>query len=553
MGSQRKSIPVDSLLQLRQRLDRLPPKSPERATQIAAMAHLYGVSATTVYRNLHVVLKPRTVHRCDHGIPRILPQSELEHYCELIAALKLRITNKLGRHLSTVRAIQLLEEHGVETGHGLVRAPKGLLRRQTVNRWLSLYRLDQPRLLREPPAVRFQAKYSNDCWQFDMSPSDLKHIEQPDWIDAAKGQPTLMLYSVVDDRSGVTYQEYRCVYGEDAESALRFLFNAMAPKPNPEFHFQGRPRMLYLDNGPVAKSHVFQNVMQALHIDWQTHMPAGKDGTRTTARSKGKVERPFRTIKEAHETLYHFHQPETEQQANEWLWNYLMHYNSQGHRSEKHSRLEDWRANLPPDGVQDMCTWDQYCRFAREPESRKVGIDARVTMEGTVWEVEPDMAGETVILLWGLFDDEIFVEFDDETWGPYYPVSGPIPLHRYRAFKRGKAADRSDRIHELASQLNLPISALSGSDIQLLMPDIKKQPKLPHQPFDIAEFEYHFPTIIAAKLAIADDLATPLAKLSSEERAFIDSILAETLIRTEVFIRIRGYFRNRQSGEDHAG
>ncbi|CDH07874.1 Integrase, catalytic region (fragment) [Xenorhabdus bovienii str. oregonense] len=237
----------------------------------------------------------------------------------------------------------------------------------------------------------------NDCWQFDMSPSDLKHIEQPGWIDAAKGQPTLMLYSVVDDRSGVTYQEYRCVYGEDAESALRFLFNAMAPKPNPEFHFQGRPRMLYLDNGPVAKSHVFQNVMQALHIDWQTHMPAGKDGTRTTARSKGKVERPFRTIKEAHETLYHFHQPETEQQANEWLWNYLMRYNSQGHRSEKHSRLEDWRANLPPDGVQDMCTWEQYCRFAREPESRKVGIDARVTIEGTAWEVEPDMAGETVI------------------------------------------------------------------------------------------------------------------------------------------------------------
>ena len=28
-----------------------------------------------------------------------------------------------------------------------------------------------------------------------------------------------MLYSVVDDRSGVYYQEYRCVYGEDVEAA----------------------------------------------------------------------------------------------------------------------------------------------------------------------------------------------------------------------------------------------------------------------------------------------------------------------------------------------
>jgi hypothetical protein len=32
----------------------------------------------------------------------------------------------------------------------------------------------------------------------------------------------------------VPYQKYRCVYGEDAESALRFLFNAMAAKAGPE-------------------------------------------------------------------------------------------------------------------------------------------------------------------------------------------------------------------------------------------------------------------------------------------------------------------------------
>jgi hypothetical protein len=36
-----------------------------------------------------------------------------------------------------------------------------------------------------------------------------------------------MLYSIVDDRSGVCYQEYHCVYGEDVEAALRFLFNAL--------------------------------------------------------------------------------------------------------------------------------------------------------------------------------------------------------------------------------------------------------------------------------------------------------------------------------------
>ena len=120
----RKQIPVESLLQLRQRLDRLPHKSPERAAQVRAMSDLYGISTTSVYRALKDFLKPRVVHRIDHGKPRVLPKSELKRYCELVAALKLRTTNKQGRHLSTKRAIELLEDYGVETAMGLVRSPK---------------------------------------------------------------------------------------------------------------------------------------------------------------------------------------------------------------------------------------------------------------------------------------------------------------------------------------------------------------------------------------------------------------------------------------------
>ncbi|MFX9699908.1 IS481 family transposase, partial [Acinetobacter baumannii] len=95
--------------------------------------------------------------------------------------------------------------------------------------------------------------------------------------------------------------------------------------------------------------------------------PDGKDGRRKTARSKGKVERPFRTVKEAHETLYHFHKPENEAEANLWLQQYLVTYNQRGHRSEDHSRAEDWLTNLPAGGLREMCSWDTYCSFAREP------------------------------------------------------------------------------------------------------------------------------------------------------------------------------------------
>ena len=545
-------IPADSLLALRQRLDPLPPKSVERVAQVASVAELYGVSKDTVYRLLRGLHKPKVAQRADCGQPRVLPKAELERYCELVAALKLRTTNKKGRHLSTARAIELLEDYGVETTLGLVRVPEGVLRKATVNAYLSRLGLDQTRLTRQPPAVRFQAEHSNDCWQFDLSPSDLKHVEAPLWFEAGRGEPTLMLFSVVDDRSGVAYQEYRCVYGEDAESALRFLFNAMAPKPDSEFLLQGRPLSIYMDSGPIGKSRVFQNMMGSLGIEVLNHVPAGKDGRRVTARAKGKVERPFRTVKDAHETLYHFHKPRNEAEVNLWLQRYLLTYNRQQHRSEPHSRLDDWLANLPAEGIREMCAWEQFCRFAREPERRKVGIDARVSVGGTAYEVDPNLAGETVLLLWGLFDNDLYVEYGGERTGPYYPVSGPIPLNRYRSFKKTRADERADRLHLLAAQIGLPIAALSGeNDVRLAGPATPVE--LPRQAFNANADEYRYPTAIAAKLAIADEIGKPLAKLGVDDRAFIDGVLAETLTRSVVLARVREHFRHRTpEGERHA-
>ena len=241
-----------------------------------------------------------------------------------------------------------------------------------------------------------------------------------------------MLFSVVDDRSGVAYQEYRCVYGEDVEMALRFLFNAMSRKLDDGDPFQGIP--IYLDNGPVAKSGVFRRVMESLDVEVMPHMPAGSDGRRTTARAKGKVERPFRTVKDAHETLYHFHQPDTEEEANLWLARYIATYNRGDHRSEPRSRIDDWLAHLPADGVRQMCAWERFCAFAREPERRVVGIDCRLTVAGVAYEVDADFAGETVVVWWGLFDQELWVEHGEERCGPFLPAGGP--LHQYRKHRK---------------------------------------------------------------------------------------------------------------------
>ena len=89
-----------------------------------------------------------------------------------------------------------------------------------------------------------------------------------------------------------------------------------------------------------------------------------------------------------------------------------------------------------------MCAWDRFRTFAREPERRRVGIDARVQVDGISYEVDPSLAGETVTLWWGLFDQELFVEHADQRFGPFGPIDGPIPLHRYRSFRKSTADER---------------------------------------------------------------------------------------------------------------
>lgn len=131
------------------------------------------------------------------------------------------------------------------------------------------------------------------------------------------------------------HEEYHAVYGEDVEAALRFFFNVIFTNNIKLFHFHGRPKMVYTDNGPVARSHVFQRVIIYLDIELKFHLPQGHDGRRVTARAKGK--------KEIHETLYHFHKPNNQKEANLWLMNYLLRYNEQRRLPEVTGLINQFR------------------------------------------------------------------------------------------------------------------------------------------------------------------------------------------------------------------
>ena len=543
-----KILPIDTVIMLHNKLGALTARNPLRKLIIEEAATFYGVSSATIYRLLQKYDKLSTVRRADYNNPRLIQHEEMKKYCQLIAALKIRTSNKKGRHLSNKACIKILEDYGVETENGLVKVPVGLLKKSTISFYLRRFGLDHLSLQVQPPFIRFQAQHSNECWQFDFSHSDFKEFiaDKPQQESGITAK--LMLLGVVDDRSGVKYQEYHYCYGEDVMTALKFLFNAMPPKKHPGMPFQGIPKALYTDNGPVAKSTIFKRVMAYLNIELLTHMPDGKDGRRKTARSKGKVERSFRSSKESLETLYHLHPPQNLLEANEWLHHYLEHYNQEKHRAEDHSRLEDWKKNLPKEGFSAMCDWEHFSILVREPETRIVGNDACVNVNGVKYQLSSEFAGQTVTLLMGLFDNELRITYENEHYGPFYPANGPIPFGNYRSYKKTSREKRANQIEELAKIISIPRAVLTkgnGSEQKLINDANLINQNQPFVAFALDNpFEQRkFKNELEGKLAIAKWLGYPLGRLLPEQITAINEIVSENLDKKFVMAQVKELFK----------
>jgi hypothetical protein len=152
------AVPIEALATLRRRLAALPARHSERRLLMDSTAQLYAISRATLYRLLREDRRPKDAYRSDRGCTRAMPADEIERLCEIVAAMKIRTTNRKGRHLSTVRVLELLEKHGVGTPDGFLKLEPGRITASTLNRHLSRLGYDHGRMTREPPAVRFPAE-----------------------------------------------------------------------------------------------------------------------------------------------------------------------------------------------------------------------------------------------------------------------------------------------------------------------------------------------------------------------------------------------------------
>ena len=226
------------------------------------------------------------------------------------------------------------------------------------------------------------------------------------------------------------------------------------------------------------------------------------------------------------------------------LINYLCQYIEMPHRSEKATRIQVWLKYLPKNGYRQMCSWEKFCQFVREPETRLVGSDACVSIERISYQLIPDMAGNEVILLYGLLDNEVYVEFNEQKMGPFYPSSGPIPLNSYRKHPKTKTEKLADDIADLAQSISVPLSVMTGNDTQTIEQlekarvITKTQSYIPFEEDKLALFA----SKLDARQAIARFLSKPLAELLPQQLNVINQILEETLNKEAVESRVRQYF-----------
>ena len=126
-------------------------------------------------------------------------------------------------------------------------------------------------------------------------------------------------------------------------------------------------------------------------------------------------------------------------------------------------------------------------------------------------------------------------------YGPFAPIGKPIPLHSYRSFKKTNTQKRADRIEQIASQLALPSSAIGKVELPVVAENVIPFPVrsfVDPDPFE----ELTFKNAIEAKKAISYYLVKPLAKLTPEQMATVESILEKTLKKEEVMTQIKDYF-----------
>jgi putative transposase len=258
----------------------------------------------------------------------------------------------------------------------------------SVYRFLASQGLDYRTLKRTPthsltsgPCKAFECALSNQLWMADLmfGPS----------IKLSTG-PILhsRLFALIDDCSRlVPHAQY--YEGEQLRWFLDCLRQALARR--------GVPDKLYTDRGKIFLSSHLQIVCANLNIRLLHAKPYA-------AWSRGKIERFFRTLQDDFQARLVLDPVHTLEELNRRLWRWIeSEYHQRPHGGlDSQSPAERFAQRSQALRVLDPQTdWE---RLFLSRATRRVRLDATVSLDGQVWEVPTHLRGQVVELRFDPFD-----------------------------------------------------------------------------------------------------------------------------------------------------
>ena len=219
----------------------------------------------------------------------------------------------------------------------------------------------------------------------------------------------MFLFCFIDDHSRLLVG-YRWAAREDVLNASRALRAGIAAR--------GRPRAVYVDNGSPFVSGQLLRACAVLGIRLIHSRPGRPEG-------RGKIERVFRTVREQLLVELEDRPPASLEDLQRIFQSWVEQvYHRRVHSETGQAPLERFLAQGPPPLPSELALTGAF----RWSERRTVSKTGTVGMHGNTYEVDPELAGRQVDLVFDPLElADVAVQID----GRHVGLAAPLKIKRH--------------------------------------------------------------------------------------------------------------------------
>lgn len=259
------------------------------------------------------------------------------------------------------------------------------------------------------------------AWAGELMMSDVMH--GPALVRDGRRKHKTYLVAFIDDATRVITHGQFC-WGENTATFFPVLKKALLRR--------GIPQRLYVDNGAAYRSRQLELVCARLGITLVHARPYQPQG-------KGKIERFFRTVRMQFLNQVHV---DSIEEMNQRFWAWVEgEYHMTPHRGlDNETPLDRWaqvagRVQVvgPRIDLDEIFLWE---------DKRKVRTDRTVSLNGHLYEVAPELVGQSVVLR---YDPGAPHHRPLQVWwsGKRYPDANPLDRHANCFVKRNHGTSSS--------------------------------------------------------------------------------------------------------------